>query len=66
MLFNINILICLLIKAFFVMFFCKGVTGGVMLPINPAAPVLHVPLVLEEVVEKTFVIEVCTVSLFQL
>lgn len=35
-----------------------------MLLINPAARVLHVPLVLEEVVEKTFVIEVCTVLLY--
>lgn len=62
MLFNINMLTWSLIKAFFAIFFCKGVTGGVMLLINPAAPVLHVPLVLEEVVEKTFVTEVCTIS----
>lgn len=52
--------------SFFVIFFCKGVTGGVMLLINPAVPVLHVPLVLEEVVEKTFVIEVSTIPLLQL
>ncbi|RMC15265.1 hypothetical protein DUI87_07453 [Hirundo rustica rustica] len=35
----------------------EGVTGGVTLLINLAAPVLRVPLVLEEVVERTFVIE---------
>lgn len=50
----------------FFFFFCKGVTGGVMLLINPAAPVLHVPQVLEEVVEKTFVTEVRTISSSQL
>lgn len=63
MLFNIN----MLMGSFFVIcFFYKGVTGGVMLLINLAVPVLHVPLVLEEVVEKTFVIEVCIIPLLQL
>lgn len=57
----------MLIGSFFVIcFFYKGVTGGVMLLINLAVPVLHVPLVLEEVVEKTFVIEVCIIPLLQL
>lgn len=63
MLFNINMLMA---HFLLFVFFYKGVTGGVMLLINLAVPVLHVPLVLEEVVEKTFVIEVCIIPLLQL